>query len=286
MSRIFITGGTGYLGTVLVRQALAAGYTVFASCFSQTPPATAGATWAVLDVRDPQAVAAQFNQCRPDLIIHTAYLQTGPDVLPVTAEGAGNVARAAAAVGARLIHLSSDVIFDGEREGAYTEADPPAPITLYGEAKARAEALVAAAHPAATIVRTSLIYGFAPLDKLSRFALDVAAGRVATQLFTDEYRCPVYVEDLAAALLELGGIPYRSVLHLAGAERVSRYTFGVLIAQRYGVDPAGIPAGLSAASLTRRPRNCTLSSDRAAALLQTRLRGVREVFQAIGRQGG
>ena len=92
MSLIFITGGTGYLGTVLVRQALAAGHTVFASCFSQTPPATAGVTWAVLDVRDPQAVAAQFNQHRPDLIIHTAYLQTGPDVLPITAEGAGHVA--------------------------------------------------------------------------------------------------------------------------------------------------------------------------------------------------
>lgn len=285
MSHIFITGGTGYLGTVLVRQALAAGHTVAASYFSQTPPATAGVAWAPLDVRDPQAVAARLTTLRPDLVMHTAYLQAGPDLMAVTAEGAGHIARAAAAVGSRLIHLSSDVIFDGERTGTYTEADPPTPITLYGQAKARAETLVAEAHPAATIVRTSLIYGFDPIDKLSRFVLDVATGRVAAKLFTDEYRCPIYVADLAAALLELGELRYRGVLNLAGAEQVSRYEFGRLIAQVWDVDPAGIPAGLSAESPTRRPRNCALDSSSAQALLKTRLRGVREVLQSTGREG-
>jgi dTDP-4-dehydrorhamnose reductase len=285
MSRIFITGGTGYLGAVLVRQALAAGHTVAASYFSQEPPAYAGVAWAPLDVRDSLAVEDSLDRLRPDLVIHTAYLQSGPEVMAVTAEGSGHVARATAAVGARLIHLSSDVIFDGEREGAYSEDDPPAPISLYGQAKARAEALVSEAHPEAAIVRTSLIYGFAPIDKLSRFSLDVATGHVEAKLFTDEYRCPIYVEDLAAALLELDGLRYRGVLHIAGAERVSRYELGTLIAQAWGVDPAGIPAGLSSESPTRRPRNCALDSTRARALLRTRLRGVCEVLQATGQQG-
>jgi dTDP-4-dehydrorhamnose reductase len=93
------------------------------------------------------------------------------------------------------------------------------------------------------------------------------------------------VEDLAAALLELDALRYRGVLNLAGAEQVSRYALGRLIAQAWGVDPAGIPAGLSAESPTRRPRNCTLDSSSAQALLKTRLRGIREVLQSTGRQG-
>ncbi|NTU82534.1 MAG: sugar nucleotide-binding protein [Chloroflexales bacterium] len=285
MSRIFITGGTGYLGSALVRQASAAGHAVAASYFSHEPPAREGVTWAPLDVRDPLAVEDCLDRLRPDLVIHTAFIQTGPDVMPVTARGTGHVARAAAAVGARLIHMSSDVIFDGEREGPYSEVDPPAPISDYGLAKARAEALVAEAHPGAAIVRTSLIYGFDPIDKISRFSLDVAEGRTAAVLFTDEYRCPIYVEDLAAALLELAGLSYGGILNIAGAERVSRYELGSLIAQAWGVDPAGIPAGLSTESPSRRPRNCTLDITRAQALLQTRLRGIREVLRATGRQG-
>lgn len=280
MSRLLITGGTGYLGGALVRRAREAGHTVAATYFSQAPPATEGVTWLPLDVRDTLAVEEALEGLRPEVVIHTAFVQGGPELMAVTADGAGNVARAAAALGARLIHMSSDVIFDGEREGAYNEADPPEPISDYGRAKARAEQLVAVAHPGAAIVRTSLIYGFAPIDRISRFALDVAEGRSEASLFSDEYRCPVYVEDLAEALLELAGSDYSGVLNIAGAERVSRYELGRLIARAWGVDPAGLLPALSAESPVRRPRNCTLDIGRARALLRTRLRGVREVVEA------
>ncbi|HMQ33253.1 MAG TPA: sugar nucleotide-binding protein [Chloroflexaceae bacterium] len=283
MSGVFITGGTGYLGAALVRQAAAAGHAVAASYFSQAPPAPSPARWSPLDVRDPLAVEELVEQLRPDVVIHTAFVQSGPALMAVTAEGAGHVARAAALAGARLIHISSDVIFDGEREGAYTEADPPAPISDYGRAKARAEALVAQAHPGAAIARTSLIYGFNPIDRISRFALDVAEGRSEARLFSDEYRCPIYVEDLAAALLELAGLSYSGVLNVAGAERVSRYELGGLIARAWGVDPAGLVPALSAESPVRRPRNCTLATDRARALLRAPMRGVRQVLRAEGR---
>lgn len=281
MSRILITGGTGYLGGAIVRQASAAGHTVAATYLSQAPPTAHGSLWAPLDIRDGLAVEELIARLRPEVVIHTAFVQSGPALMAVTAAGAGNVARAAA--GARLIHLSSDVIFDGERAGAYGEGDPPAPISDYGRAKARAEALVAADHPGAAIVRTSLIYGFAPIDKISRFTLDVAAGRTAARLFTDEHRCPVFVEDLAAGLLELAGLSYAGVLNMAGAERVSRYELGRLIARAWGVDPDRIPAGLSGESTAPRPRNCALDSSRAGALLRTRLRGISEVLRAEGR---
>ncbi|MCS6880014.1 MAG: sugar nucleotide-binding protein [Oscillochloridaceae bacterium] len=282
MTSIFITGGTGYLGRVLVRQASRSGHRVAASYYTQAPPSDE-ALWLPLDVRDSLAVEDLLDRLRPEVVIHTAYRQGGPDLLPVTTTGAGNVARAAAAIGARLIHLSSDVIFDGEREGAYTEDDPPAPISAYGAAKARAETLVTAAHPGAVVVRTSLIYGFAPIDRISQFALDVATGRSTERLFTDEIRCPIYVEDLAAALLELCALPYYGPLHIAGAEALSRYAFGVLIARAWNVDPSGIQGALSADSPVRRPRNCALDSSRARGLLRTRLRGVSDVLRETGR---
>jgi dTDP-4-dehydrorhamnose reductase len=283
MSRLLITGGTGYLGSVLVRQSAATGHTVAASYFSREPVDLPGVIWLPLDVRDPLAVEEAIEDLNPEVVIHTAFQQSGPDLMTITAEGAGYVARAVATIGARLIHLSSDVIFDGEQKRSYREDDPPAPISDYGQAKARAEALVAAAHPHALIVRTSLIYGFEPIDRISRFALDVAAGNLTHQLFTDEYRCPIYVEDLAAALLELADLSFHGVLNVAGADRVSRYELGTLIARAWGVDPSGIPAGLSSTASSLRPRNCTLDISKAKTLLRTPLRGIHTVLRDLGR---
>lgn len=283
MTRLFITGGTGYLGSVLIRRARAAGLTLGASYFSQAPPTDIGVAWAPLDIRDPLDIEEVFDDFQPDLVIHTAFRQYEPDLMAITAEGAGNMAAAATAIGARLIHMSSDVIFAGERTGAYNEADSPDPISSYGEAKARAEALVAAAHPRAAIVRTSLIYGFDPIDRQTQFALEVAAGRRAERLFMDEYRCPIYVEDLAAALLELGASNYAGVLNIAGAEAVSRYELGRLMARACGYDPEAIQGGLSAESPVRRPRNCVLDSTKARALLATPLRGISQTLRDLGR---
>jgi dTDP-4-dehydrorhamnose reductase len=174
--------------------------------------------------------------------------------------------------------MSSDVIFDGMRESAYTEDDPPDPIIPYGTAKADAEHFVATAHPEAAIVRTSLIYGFEPIDRHTQFILDIIERRNTAQLFRDEYRCPVFVGDLAAALLELASVNYRGIIHIAGTECLSRYELGCLLAAFHGYDPDRLSSGLSADQDTRRPRNCRLDVQRAREQLQTPLRGIREVL--------
>ncbi|MCG8352387.1 MAG: SDR family oxidoreductase [Chloroflexales bacterium] len=278
MQRLFITGGTGYLGRALVRHASMLGQRVAASNYCQSPPDDQSVTWLGLDIRDQDAVSQACEVLRPDVVIHTAFRQSGPDLWAVTAEGAQHVARAAQACGARLIHMSSDVIFDGERMVAYTEADQPSPITAYGEAKAAAERFVAESHSEAVIVRTSLIYGFNPIDRQTQFVLDLADGKRDERLFRDEYRCPIWVADLAAALLELAQHDYRGILNIAGGECLSRYEFGILLAQANGRDPTRITSGLSAESSTRRPRNCALDIRRASNLLRTPLRGVRAVL--------
>ena len=249
MTRLLITGGTGYLGAELAAQARAAGYEVDA------PGSTA------LDVRT-------LDRLPPaDVVVNCAYRQDTPDMWKVNRDGAANVARAAAASGARLIHLSTDVVFDGAR-GGYTEQDEPSPITDYGRSKAEAEAAVAEAHAEALLVRTSLLYGGAAPSKH-----ELAARDPTNAFFSDERRNPAQVADVAAAILELAQLDLAGPLHVAGAEALSRCEFARLVAGDDVRCTTTVEAGVV------RPLDCTLDSTYARSLLRTRLRGVREVLR-------
>ncbi|MCS7068146.1 MAG: SDR family oxidoreductase [Meiothermus sp.] len=278
--RVFVTGGTGYLGAALLRLGPGQPWVLGASYFSGVPKQS-GVEWVWLDIRDARAVEQALARFRPEVVIHTAYSKAGPEALEaITVQGSAHLARACAKVGARLIHLSTDQVFDGEHP-PYAESAQPNPITPYGQAKLEAERLVQAHLPQATIVRTSLIWGFDPIDPNSQMVLEMADGKRAGGLFVDEYRSFVFVEDLAQALLELVSLDFQGVLHLGGAEVLSRLEFGRLIAPLHGRDPARLPAERRAEFSEPRPANCALDSSLARSLLHTRLRGVREVLHGL-----
>jgi len=254
-----VTGGSGYLGRALTQIAAAAGWAVTATSHSTPGPAR-------LDVRDRAQVRALLDTLRPAAVVHTAYVQQGPGAWDVTATASGVVAEAAAAVGARLVHLSTDVVFDGRAGRGYRELDPVSPLSDYGRAKAEAERLVAAADPGAVIVRTSLIYGGpgCPPSAHEQAALDPDA-----TFYTDELRCPAQVDDLAAALLELCGADVAGPLHVAGPGAVSRAEFAALVAGR---PVRGVPAPPG------RSLDCRLDSTLARGALGARLRAVSDVL--------
>jgi len=150
-------------------------------------------------------------------------------------------------------------------------------VYAYGAAKAAAETAVRAVAPDAAIVRTSLILGDGN-GYHERLTHDLVAGRAAGALFADQVRKPVHVDDLADALLELAAGDWSGVLNVAGTDALSRYELGILVAERDGLDPAAIPVARSGPG---RPMDVRLRTDRAAALLRTRLRGARE-FMTVG----
>jgi dTDP-4-dehydrorhamnose reductase len=273
--RILIAGGSGYLGREIARQAARAGHEVTA--FYLTRPgngADSGVRWHQLDVRRRDNTRDVIVAARPDVVVNAAYRY---DDWATTADGSAHVAAAAAETRAHLVHVSSDALFSGAAS-PYDESAVPDPVLPYGAAKAAAETAVRAILPAATIARTSLITGDgrSPHETLVH---DMAAGRTAGVLFTDDIRCPVHVADLAAALLELAAARQAGIQHVAGADAVSRHELGCLIARRDGLDPARLPAGLRAGRKPG-PLDVRLDCRATQARLRTRLRGAREFMAA------
>lgn len=258
--RMLVTGATGYLGRVLVATARADGWDVVAVGSADC------------DVRDRRAVDTLLAGVAPDVVIHTAYVRDAPHAQAVTVDGTAHVANASVAVGARLLHLSTDVVFDGRAGRPYREPDAQSPITPYGRAKATAEHFVKTLAPRALVVRTSLIYG-GPDGPVSPH--EAGAHDPTATFYDDEVRCPVQVDDLAAALVELAASDLAGILHVAGPEAVSRRQFAELI-RRGPVRHAPAPPG--------RPLDCRLDITYAATSLTTVLRGVSEVHARRGRR--
>lgn len=280
---LLVTGAAGFLGSEIVRQAVGGQRfaAVWGGVYTQ-PLRVPGARSVPLDVTQPQQVHQVLADVRPQVVIHTAYNKRDELLDAVTVAGTQHVAEAAAAVGARLVHLSSDLVLDGEH-APYDESAPPSPIHPYGRAKAAAEAIVRATVSDHVVVRTSLICGLGPMDAATRWIVESLRSGQPITLFTDELRNPVWVADLAAAVLELALGTFTGVINVAGPQVVNRYEMGLRLADHFRLDPALIRPGLSRESGLIRPRDCRLDTSLARRLLHTRLRSFDEGFADYAR---
>lgn len=276
--RLLITGGSSYLGQHLVPLALRGEYEVFYTFYSHDPLSLPQGQY--LDVRDETAVHALVDALRPHVIVHTAGSNRPAATMDaVIRRGAAHITEAAAACAARLVHISTDVVFDG-REAPYREADAPAPLHDYGRAKAAAERLVSQ-HPDHVIVRTSLIYGLEKMDRGTAWIRDALRASQPVTLFTDQVRNPVWAISLSQACLELASLDCVGVLHVAGGQRLSRAEFALRMLDWWGVEGRGA-LRFGRCDADRWPLDCTLHTGRARALLQTPLPGVDTVLATRG----
>jgi dTDP-4-dehydrorhamnose reductase len=223
-----------------------------------------------VDLTDRDTLSDAFRAARPDVVVHTAALTTiaGCFRSPLAAravnvEGSAALAELAAAAKARLLLLSTDLVFDGER-GWYREQDAPSPLSIYGQSKVAAEAEVLAV-PGSAVARVSLLFG-PSIGGRSFFDEQVAAlrGGTACTLFEDEWRTPLGVHTAARAVLDLARSDFVGVVHVGGPERLSRLEMGRRLAAFLRCDPEVIvPAKRSTvASPEPRPRDTSLDSTR------------------------
>jgi len=246
---MFITGASGLLGRHLQRSSAIGGWEIVA-------PGSHS-----LDVRRRDTVLEMIADWKPAAVVHLAYRK---DDRRAIVDGSHNVAEAAARCGARLVHVSTDVVFGG-RQAPYTEADPTFAVTDYGVMKADAERVVMQECPTALVLRTSLMYA---TDFLAPVQIDVQRalrGETNITFFTDEYRCPAHAADIADAIARLASMPHLSgPLHLAGPEALSRAEFAAAVARWLGLDPSRLRTGTVSESGLDRPARIVLDSSLAA----------------------
>ena len=279
IKKLLITGGTGYLGQHLIL--CATGWQTHATYFRTPPLPSLQIAWHHCDLRDAEEVRTLITALHPDVIIHTACSDRSLEDIEAIGPAARHLAQAADAFSCRLIHLSTDLIFDGE-EAPYHEQSLPEPISDYGRAKAEAEHIVAALSPQAVLIRTSLMYGMDPVDRQTRWLLDGLDKGQTVRLFTDEIRCPIWVYTLAESLLEVAQTDVTGILHLAGPEAMTRWDIGLEILALHQRTPAKwvVPSTRAEAGLIR-PRDLTMKIEKARQILRTPLLSLREVRERL-----
>jgi dTDP-4-dehydrorhamnose reductase len=263
--RVLITGAGGLVGGALCTDAPPGAAVVGVI---RRRPAPFGITSVVCDLTDDAAMAEVVARTAPDVVIHCAYSRERADIVDATR----SVASACAETGARLVHVSTDVVFDGDSP-PYSESDEPRPITEYGSLKLEAERIVTELVPDAAIVRTSLIVSVEPPDNVSRSLVTALLARRRVPLFIDEFRAPIRLDDIVSALWEIAGLEDGSgVWHVTGPERLSRADLGRAVAGAHGCDPSLILESSIDAFDGPRARDVTLSCERAAERLSVRPR--------------
>jgi dTDP-4-dehydrorhamnose reductase len=276
VTRLLVSGASGYLGAHAARLAAARGWAVTGT-FHTRPTNLPGSTARPLDLTDRAAVHMAVADTRPDAILHTACSNRDAENVAAIVPAARHLAEAAQAAGARLVHVSTDLVFDGEH-APYEDHSAPCPIMDYGRAKAEAEVVVAALCPGAAVVRPSLIWALDPLNKQTGWLVEGVKRGSRVTLFTDEIRCPVHLDDLTRLLLALA--ERREVtgpLNAGGPQPLNRWAFGLRLLAALGMGRGrNVVPGTVGESGLARARDLTLRSLRAQAL--SRLRGVDDVL--------
>lgn len=230
--RVLVTGAGGQLGVDTVRAFEGAGWDV------------TGLNRAQLDVGDESSVSAAVVGLRPTVIVNcaafTAVDECETQVSHAQRDNALAVRwlrQAAETVGARLIHISTDYVFDGTKADPYVETDPTNPISVYGQTKLAGET---EAGPDATVVRTSWVCG-AHGNNMVKTVLRLAADPSLPLAFVDDQRgCPTFTADLAGLLVSLAADPVPGVVHATNQGAVSWYEFVGEILGLAGLDPSRV----------------------------------------------
>lgn len=217
--RALTLGGTGMLGRQVVAEGRRRGHPVL------------GLSRAQADVTDPERLGEWARTFRPEVVFNCAAM-TAVDAcegeeeraLAVNGRGAGHAAAAAAAVGARLVHVSTDYVFDGRGSEPYPEEHETAPLSAYGRSKLAGEA-AALAHERSIVVRTSWLFGPGGANFVTTMLRLVAEGKVPLRVVDDQVGCPTYTPYLARALWELAEMGAGGVIHYRNREPVSWHGF-------------------------------------------------------------
>jgi dTDP-4-dehydrorhamnose reductase len=265
--RLLVTGASGLLGINL-----ALGASAQHEVIAVDRRKLAGTPFKLMnaDLLAGGAVDAVLDEAQPDWVIHCAALANLEDceadpyqARRLNAELPGVLAAACRSRSISLVHISTDAVFDGTRDGAYTEQDEPHPRSVYAATKLDGENAVLGAYPDAIVARVNF-YGWSPSGKrsLAEFFFNNLSSHKPVSGFTDVIFCPMFVTDLAGMLLSMLEKKLYGLYHAVGPQAMSKYQFGVEIARKFGLSEADVsPKSVQSSGLVaQRSHNLWLSS--------------------------
>lgn len=292
--RLLIIGGSGLLGYKTAT--LAANKHETYATYNYRQVEIKGVTRLKLDKSDRTAVRELFEKVKPEAVIDTAalhnvdYCETHEDeARRVNVEATRNVAEACRKFGAKMIFLSTDYVFDGEKD-CYDEDDETNPINVYGKTKLEAENVVISAGIPYVIARPAVIYGWNPGEvaglksssgKPMNFviwALLKLKNGEQIRAVTDQYSQPTLADNLAEVLLAMTSSNLQGTFHAAGKSCVNRFDFTVKIVETFGFSRDLVTPAKSDEfkQVARRPRRCCLNVERAEEAFGVNLLSVEE----------
>lgn len=255
--RVLVFGASGIVGRAMVSEAARRGWAVRA-----VPRAE-------VDVRDRAGVAAAISEAAPQLVVNCAAFTRVDDCereeeecLAVNATAVETLAAEAARHGARLLHLSSDYVFDGRAAAPYSEDAPPAPLSAYGRSKLAGERR-ALAGPGALVVRTSAVFGAGGVNFVDTIAERLRVPGEPLRVVDDQVTAPTYAPFLARALADLGESASGGLWHYRNREPVSWFGLASAVARELGARREILPARSSeVARPARRPPRSVLAVEK------------------------
>lgn len=221
-----VIGGRGMLGRAVLDAAQAAGWEV------------AGYDLPELDITKMDGREVEETDWVVNCAAYTQVdrAETEPTTaFEVNACGAGRVARMCKQRGWKLLHVSTDYVFDGKKRGEYDEDDPTGPLSAYGASKLLGETLVLEECPEALIVRTQSLFGKFGVNFVEAILKQVEEGKKELKVVEDQVSCPTYVGHLASAMVTLMALDAQGVVHVSNEGWLSWYSFAKLILDEVGI---------------------------------------------------
>ena len=236
------------------------------------------------DLLEPEACSRLIDEVQPDAIIHTA-ANANVDACESDPEGThllnaklpGQLAELCAKRDIRLIHISTDAVFDGTKEDIYTEEDAPNPLGVYAQTKLDGERAVLSANPDAAVARVNFFgWSLSGTRSLSEFFFNKLSTNQQANGFTDVWFCSMFVGDLAVTLVRMLEKGLSGLYHTVGSEAITKYDFGLRIARQFEFDEGLIqPISVEESGLkARRSRNLRLSVHKLSTDLGIAIPGV------------
>ncbi len=285
---LFITGISGLLGLNTALQLRERFQT--SGCYHSHRVALDGVRCLEVDVRSEGALEEALRDSSPDVILNAVGLtnveacEANPELAyELNTTAARDIARAATSLGAKLVHVSTDHLFDGA-DSRMTEDHSVSPLNSYAKSKLDAEGEVLNECPDALVLRTNFFGWGTPIRaSLSDWILSALKAQTELRMFSDVFFSPIVINDLVDLIIALVEKNASGVFHVAGADRLSKHAFAVKLAEVFGYSDQGIRSVSldSVPELTQRPRDMSLNCAKAEAFLGMRMPSVVESIRRL-----